>query len=57
MECMYCKYPTTHVVYTRRDHQIQTRRRRECVKCAMRFTTLEHLRKMDEEKYYREAGK
>jgi len=45
MECESCKYPETRVVDTDQDHKTnQIYRRRECVKCGVRFTTREHLR-------------
>lgn len=45
MLCKYCKYPDTSVVYTtHNDFKNLTERRRECLKCGMRFTTHEKLR-------------
>lgn len=45
MQCASCKYPDSHVVYTRHlntDDVIE--RRRECLRCGSRFTTYEKLR-------------
>jgi transcriptional repressor NrdR len=45
MQCPSCKYPDLRVVWTRQnDFKNQTERRRECLKCAHRFTTQENLR-------------
>lgn len=45
MQCKYCNYPESRVVETRKDdHLNQTYRRRECIKCGIRFTTQEHMR-------------
>jgi len=46
MQCKSCNYPTSHVVETKRDDRAnQIIRRRECVKCGVRFTTSESLHK------------
>lgn len=45
MQCKSCNYPDSRVVDTTRDennHQIY--RRRECIKCGVRYTTQEHFR-------------
>lgn len=45
MQCTVCKYPDSHVVSTRRDdRQDSILRRRECLRCGMRFTTREELK-------------
>lgn len=45
MQCTHCAYPETSVVYTRSvDNDKNTERRRECLKCGARFTTLEKKR-------------
>ena len=45
MDCPHCRYPETRVVETNPDDRInQIYRRRECIKCAKRFTTQEHYR-------------
>lgn len=45
MQCIQCKYPESKVVRTTTlDWDSVVRRRRECVKCGNRFTTLEKLR-------------
>lgn len=45
MQCDRCQYPNTHVVYTTRNHDLnQIYRRRECIKCGSRFTTMEQMR-------------
>ncbi|MBI1972532.1 transcriptional repressor NrdR [Candidatus Woesearchaeota archaeon] len=44
MFCPYCHYAETKVVDKRdADNQALTRRRRECLKCAKRFTTYERM--------------
>lgn len=44
MQCQSCNYPDSHVVDTKRDEKTnQVIRRRECIKCGMRFNTQEHL--------------
>lgn len=57
MECLHCKYPHTHVVYTRQDTEIETRRRRECLRCGMRFTTIEQLREAERERHAKDSRK
>jgi len=42
MRCPYCQTNDTRVT-DKRDTQIGTRRRRECLKCEKRFTTYEKL--------------
>jgi transcriptional repressor NrdR len=44
MQCTVCQYPYTSVVETRHDDDDSIRRRRECLRCGMRFTTKEMLR-------------
>lgn len=45
MQCQACGYPDSRVVETRQDEKInQVYRRRECIKCGVRFTTQEHFR-------------
>jgi len=41
MKCPYCESFDTKVIDTRRDAQGNIRRRRECVSCSERFSTLE----------------
>ena len=44
MQCKACGYPDSHVVETRNDDRInQIIRRRECIKCGVRYTTQEQL--------------
>lgn len=44
MKCPYCIHEQTDVVETRDSEDVSvTRRRRECVKCAKRFTTYERV--------------
>ena len=45
MQCKSCSYPDSRVVETRHDENLnQIYRRRECIKCGVRYTTQEHLR-------------
>jgi transcriptional repressor NrdR len=45
MQCKTCNYPDSRVVETKRDEKTnQVYRRRECIKCGMRYTTQEHFR-------------
>ena len=45
MQCKACNYPDSRVVDTTKDEKTnQIYRRRECIKCGVRFTTQEHLR-------------
>ena len=45
MLCRHCNYPDSRVVETTRDDRTnQIYRRRECVKCGVRYTTQENLR-------------
>jgi len=45
MQCKSCDYPDSRVVETTKDENLnQVYRRRECIKCGVRFTTQEHLR-------------
>lgn len=51
MQCKHCAYPDTRVVYTtHNDLGNVTQRRRECVKCGMRFTTHEEFREKKDDK-------
>lgn len=44
MQCVGCKYPHTEVVRTRHDDKESlTMRRRQCLRCGLRFTTHEKL--------------
>jgi transcriptional repressor NrdR len=46
MQCTVCKYPKSHVVETRHDDMRDAIvRRRECLRCGMRFTTHEQLKR------------
>lgn len=43
MKCRSCGYPHNEVVYTRHDENRNvTDRRRECLRCGLRFTTSEN---------------
>lgn len=45
MQCSACKYPESRVVRTDFDDMANMiKRRRECIKCGARFTTLEKPR-------------
>jgi transcriptional repressor NrdR len=44
MHCTGCKYPETEVVDTRSDKDSLIRRRRQCKRCGLRFTTLEAVK-------------
>jgi transcriptional repressor NrdR len=45
MLCQSCGYSDSSVVYTRHHEQKNlTERRRECLKCGVRYTTHERLR-------------
>ena len=42
MQCKSCEYPDSHVVHTyKHDLKNLIERRRECLRCGMRFTTTE----------------
>ena len=48
MRCPYCNFEETKVIETREaDDPEVTRRRRECLKCAKRFTTYERTEMLD----------
>ena len=48
MKCSSCNYPDTRVVRTHlNDHQGMIKRRRECLRCGVRFTTDERQRDID----------
>lgn len=59
MVCKGCGYNHSHIVYTRHiSHDNITKRRRECLRCGLRFTTQERQKlSPHEELYYREIGK
>lgn len=44
MDCPGCKYGETRVIESRPTNGDLIRRRRQCIKCGLRFTTEEHLR-------------
>lgn len=45
MKCRTCGYEGSRVVDTNKDERTnQIYRRRECIKCGVRYTTQEHLR-------------
>jgi transcriptional regulator NrdR family protein len=45
MQCKGCKYPNSHVVRVQYDDDRNViTRRRECLRCGLRFTTLERLK-------------
>lgn len=45
MQCKSCNYPDSRVVETTKDEKNnQIYRRRECIKCGVRYTTQEHFR-------------
>jgi len=45
MLCKSCNYPDSRVVETKQDdRRNQVLRRRECIKCGVRYTTQENLR-------------
>ena len=41
--CVYCRHDETKVIDTRMSESFVIRRRRECLKCARRFTTHERV--------------
>jgi transcriptional repressor NrdR len=43
MMCIFCRHDETKVVDTRMSESFVIRRRRECLKCARRFTTHERV--------------
>jgi transcriptional regulator NrdR family protein len=44
--CNECDYPETIVKYTQHDNENKkVTRRRECLKCGNRFTTVEEMKK------------
>jgi transcriptional repressor NrdR len=43
MICPFCGFEETKVLETRETSDVETRRRRECLKCAKRFTTYERV--------------
>ena len=47
MQCKGCSYPETRVVETRHDDDdSRIKRRRECLRCGLRFTTHEQYKEM-----------
>ncbi len=45
MQCPGCQYPYSTVVSSRHDEsKYRIRRRRECRRCGLRFTTHEHYK-------------
>lgn len=45
MQCKSCGYPDSRVVDTKKDERVnQVYRRRECIKCGVRYNTQEHFR-------------
>jgi len=45
MQCNCCNYPDSRVIETRNDERLnKIVRRRECIKCGVRFTTNENIR-------------
>lgn len=43
MKCKNCNYPQSEVLYTRyKEQRNSTLRRRECLRCGLRFTTFEN---------------
>lgn len=58
MECTKCKYPKSHVVYTKHNERKSlTERRRECLKCGNRFTTHERLKDPMQKKIAEKYGR
>ncbi|MDB4303474.1 transcriptional regulator NrdR [Desulfosarcina sp.] len=47
MKCPYCSNTSTKVLDSRETSDEVTRRRRECLKCAKRFTTYERIEMID----------
>ena len=48
MRCPYCHFKETKVIDSREAEDTEvTRRRRECEKCAKRFTTYERVEMLD----------
>ena len=44
MQCTHCKYPDSHVVKTKYEDGDKIVRRRECMRCGMRFNTQEQVK-------------
>lgn len=55
MQCTGCKYPETQVVETRQDGEEMIRRRRQCMRCGLRFSTQESIREPKKLKKQRDA--
>jgi transcriptional regulator NrdR family protein len=61
MNCKACDYPHSEVVYTRHNDNHNTNiRRRQCLRCGIRYTTSEQLherRKPNDDRFPRETVK
>jgi transcriptional repressor NrdR len=58
MVCKKCNYPHSEVVYTLNDdYKNLTSRRRQCLKCGSRFTTVEHYKDKKNQDYFWAIGK
>jgi transcriptional regulator NrdR family protein len=53
MECVQCGYPT-HVLETNHNRDNITQRRRECLKCKLRFSTTDQPLSLREVKQLQE---
>jgi transcriptional repressor NrdR len=54
MQCRSCNYPESRVIYTKPDDRLnQIIRRRECIKCGVRYTTQENMRDIKEKSTYK----
>lgn len=54
MQCRACNYPDSRVIYTKHDDKLnQIIRRRECIKCGVRYTTQENLRDINPKSDYK----
>lgn len=50
MQCKGCKYPDSQVVKTTHDNQRNAiARRRECLRCGLRFTTYEKIKDINDD--------
>jgi len=48
MQCKSCGYPNSHVVDTKRNERTnQIIRRRECIKCGVRYNTQEQVKEAE----------
>jgi len=50
MDCPGCKYSDTRVLESRPDGKESIRRRRQCMKCLLRFTTQELVKSPKQKK-------